>query len=914
MKTTMSTFIEDGLSGGSLLLLLLCLAIAFGFEFVNGFHDTANAVATVIYTNSLKPRIAVIISGLCNFTGVFVGGIGVALGIMKLLPVELLVSSGAGAGLAMVLALLISAILWNLGTWYFGLPASSSHTLVGAILGVGLANSALPGHHFGDGVNWSKAQEIGLSLLVSPIVGFSLAASLLLLLKVIFRKNQSLFEPPPRDTPPPLPIRLLLMLTCGGVSFAHGSNDGQKGVGIVMLVLMGLVPAGYALDRGANGATIERTIAASVALSDVLHGHADKAVIADVDKATEQLAEVRARLAGKSAVAEIARDQRFQVRQAILLADKSIDTMVKGKHLSLSAADGEKFASDRKALRALTDYAPSWVLVAIALSLGVGTMVGWKRIVVTVGEKIGKSHLTYGQGASAELVAMSTIGLSSVLGLPVSTTHVLSSGIAGTMVAQKSGLQRSTVQSIALAWILTLPVAMVLSAVLFLGFRSVLGGGAPPMTAHVMVVPDNDDPPPPPKAAQKLRLGGSNTIGEQLAPRLARAFLERQGAAAVTIDPKDPTTHRVVVHGTLGGKPVSVEITSPGSKFAFECLASGACDVGMSSRAMHADESEKLKSLGDLTQPGFEHVLGQDGVAVIVHRQNPVTTLTLDKLAKIFIGAVTDWSLVGGQAGPIKVYARDSASGTYDVVSSLVTKGAAIKATTSFDDSEALARAVSADVAAIGFIGLPYVKDEKSIAIQDGDAAALYPTVFTVATEDYPLTRRLYLYSDDDPQNAFTAAFIGFVQSDDGQRLVEGAGFVSLAVRAEKPAASPGAPERFTRAIVGASRLSVNFRFRAGGTELDSKSLRDFDRIIAYLALPENRSRQTLLLGFADNQGQDSANEVLSRSRAEAVAKLFQQRGVMPALIDGFGNTMSVAPNTTPEGRERNRRVEVWVR
>ena len=908
----MNAFLEEGMSGGSIALLVLCLAIAFGFEFANGFHDTANAVATVIYTHSLKPRIAVLISGACNFTGVVLSGIGVALAILKLLPVELLVSSGAGAGLAMVLALLISAILWNVGTWYFGLPASSSHTLIGAIVGVGLANSALPGHHFGDGVNWAKAADVGLSLLLSPVIGFSLAAGLLLLIKVVFKSYPALFEPPPKDKAPPFLIRALLTLTCGGVSYSHGSNDGQKGVGIVMLILMGLVPAGFALNHDATSNTIDHTIAASVALTATVHDHADKAAVAEADKATEELAQVRTRLAGKAKVSDIPRAQRFEVRQAILLADKSIDTLVKSKKLKLSDDEAHKLKKDREELRALTDYAPKWVLVAIAIALGVGTMVGWKRIVVTVGEKIGKSHLTYAQGASAELVAMCTIGLASSFGLPVSTTHVLSSGIAGTMVAQKSGLQRSTVQSIALAWVLTLPVAMVLAAVLFLGLRAGISGGSPEVAAHVVVVPDNEEPPPAPLAEQTLRLGGSNTIGEQLAPRLAKAFLERQGASGVTVDAKDAKAQRVVVHGTLDGKPIRVEIVAPGSKIAFECLANDACDVGMSSRPIHADEAEKLKALGDMTQPASEHILGQDGVAVIVNRANPVATLAVSDLAKIFTGAITDWSAVGGAAGPIDVVARDTASGTYDVFTSLVTGGAAVKATTSFDDSEALSRAVSGDPGAIGFIGLPYVKGAKALGVKAGDALPLYPTVFTVATEDYPLTRRLYLYDADSPKNPLASAFVGFAQSDDGQRLVEESGFVSLAVRTEIPAAPIDAPERYTKELAGASRLSVDFRFRTGGVELDTKAVRDLDRVVAYLSLPQNRTRQALLVGFAE--GGESTSEALSRQRAATLANLLKQRGVAPTLVDGFGSALPVAPNSTPKGRERNRRGEVWVR
>jgi phosphate/sulfate permease len=456
-----------------MVLLVVCIFIAFGFEFVNGFHDTANAVATVIYTHSLPPRLAVVISGLCNFTGVFVGGIAVAMGIINLLPVELLVQSGPGAGLAMVLALLMAAILWNLGTWYLGLPASSSHTLIGAILGVGVANSLGPGHTFGDGVNWHKAEEIGASLLLSPILGFCAAALLLILIRR-YTTNKKLLESPEGKDPPPIGTRGLLIMTCSGVSFSHGSNDGQKGVGIVMLILMGLVPSGYALDLDAPQSRIQETVAAVASIEDTVKNHGDKAAQAEADKAIAQLDRVREHLAGKTSIADIPKAERFEVRQAMLLADKAIEGLQKKGGLGLSEAEAKKLATDRKHMRALTEYAPTWVLLAIALSLGVGTMIGWKRIVVTIGEKIGKTHLTYAQGASAELVAMSTIGLAAWLGLPVSTTHVLSSGIAGTMVAQRSGLQTSTVRNIALAWVLTLPVSLVLSAVLFLLFRALL--------------------------------------------------------------------------------------------------------------------------------------------------------------------------------------------------------------------------------------------------------------------------------------------------------------------------------------------------------------------------------------------------------------------------------------------------------
>jgi PiT family inorganic phosphate transporter len=469
----MDALFDHGLSAGAALTLFVCLVIALGFEFVNGFHDTANAVATVIYTNSLKPRAAVMLSGLCNFAGVFIGGIAVALGIMNLLPVELLVAGGAHAGLAMVLALLLSAIVWNLGTWYMGLPASSSHTLIGAILGVGVANSLRPGHTFGAGVNWAKAGEIGLSLIVSPVFGFCMAALVLLLVRR-YTRSQGLLIAPPKDLPPSPGVRALLIATCSGVSFAHGSNDGQKGVGLVMLILIGIVPAGFALDLNAGHDRIERSLRATTAIERVVAAHSDAASQAEAARVREQLAEVRCHLEGRGAVRDIPREERFQVRQAMLLADKTLDKMVKSGGLGLTAAEAKELKKLRAELRNLTDYAPTWVLFAIALALGVGTMVGWKRIVVTVGEKIGKAHLTYAQGASAELVAMSTIGFASATGLPVSTTHVLSSGIAGTMVANGSGIQKSTVRNIALAWLLTLPASMTLSAVFFTVFRLVL--------------------------------------------------------------------------------------------------------------------------------------------------------------------------------------------------------------------------------------------------------------------------------------------------------------------------------------------------------------------------------------------------------------------------------------------------------
>lgn len=457
------------LSGGSLALLIVALAIALGFEFVNGFHDTANAVATVIYTKSLRPWPAVLWSGFCNFCGVYLGGTAVAFSIVNLLPVDLLIRAGSGASLAMVLALLIAAILWNLGTWFLGLPASSSHTLIGAIVGVGLANSLLPGHVFGEGVNWDKAREVGLSLLISPLIGFTLSAGLYLMLKATIRSPE-LYEPPLEDRPPPFWIRAVLVSTCTGVSFAHGSNDGQKGIGLIMLILIGVLPAHYALNPAAGEPRVRRTLAAAARLESLLQ---QRESVPGASALLDELADLRTTLKRYPTLHAIPEEARWQVRANLLSLSKGLATLKRTKHSGISRQDWKAVSQCQAEMKPLIEYSPTWVLMAVATALGVGTTVGWKRIVLTVGEKIGKSHLTYAQGASAELVAMSTIGLADLGGLPVSTTHVLSSGVAGTMAASGSGLRGRTVRNIALAWLLTLPVSMLLAGGFYLLFRLV---------------------------------------------------------------------------------------------------------------------------------------------------------------------------------------------------------------------------------------------------------------------------------------------------------------------------------------------------------------------------------------------------------------------------------------------------------
>ena len=472
------------------LLLALALLIALGFEFVNGFHDTANAVATVIYTHSLEPNVAVVWSGICNLTGVLFSSGTVAFAIITLLPVELILQVSSGAGYSMIFALLIAAIVWNLSTWWFGLPASSSHTMVGSIIGVGLANQLLSTHTGTSGVDWEQAIKVFKVLLISPLIGFG-AAALLMLVSKRFIKYPSLYEAPKNNQPPPWPIRALLLLTCSGVSFSHGSNDGQKGMGLIMLILIGTVPTAYALNHAVTASDMQDFIAASEQAGHILDRHVDPSGILGPDARAEVTDYIRTQqlqpdtiLALRELVEDLnhevalykvfksvpAQDQT-NVRNDMYVASEALRLMAKNHNPAFTAQESATLANYKSKVDKATKFIPDWVKVAVALALGLGTMVGWKRIVVTVGERIGKQHLTYAQGASAELVAMATIFAANIWGLPVSTTHVLSSGVAGTMTANGSGLHFSTVRNIAAGWVFTLPAAALLSGLLYWLFR-----------------------------------------------------------------------------------------------------------------------------------------------------------------------------------------------------------------------------------------------------------------------------------------------------------------------------------------------------------------------------------------------------------------------------------------------------------
>ena len=464
-----------GLEAGVFILLIFCLLAACAFEFVNGFHDTANAVATVIYTNSLKPAQAVIWSGICNFIGVFIGGIGVAMGIVKLLPIEALIDPDIYHNIALILALLFSAIFWNLGTWYLGLPASSSHTLIGSILGVGFAYPFVQ-ETGQSAVDFTKAMEIGASLIISPVFGFSFTVLLMFIMKK-FLDNDAIFKEPKKGKVPPFWIRGILIATCTGVSVSHGANDGQKGVGLMMLILIGIMPAYFALNTALPvNLSVPHLSNLEHALSRVDTSDFDEREMALFHQAGKSASRLHEIAVSKPVTEELSPSGKLEIRSLILKINKSATSLLKSPNLAMNQKDRRLVNSSLDGLKQHTDYSPFWVTLLISVSLGLGTTIGWKRIVKTLGEKIGKEHLTYAQGASSELVAASTIAVSTWLSLPVSTTHVLSSGIAGSMVASKGvkNLRKDTVTSILLAWILTLPATILISGCLFILFRAIL--------------------------------------------------------------------------------------------------------------------------------------------------------------------------------------------------------------------------------------------------------------------------------------------------------------------------------------------------------------------------------------------------------------------------------------------------------
>lgn len=475
--------------------LVLCLALAFVlfYEAINGFHDTANAVATVIYTRAMRPNLAVIMAAIFNFFGVLLGGLSVAYAIVHMLPTDLLLNMGSSHGLAMVFSMLLAAIIWNLGTWYFGLPASSSHTLIGAIIGIGLTNAIMTGTSVIDALNIPKVVDIFASLIVSPIVGLVCAGSLLFLLLRYWsgtKKRARIHRVPVErkkkggKKKPPFWTRIALILSAAGVAFSHGANDGQKGIGLIMLVLVGIAPAGFAVNMNASGYEITRTRDAIGNLAIYFQQHpellelvtdAAQPIPSGSDPAEfhchpantiDALSRVKAMLSGDmDNYSKLSMTQRSQLRRIMLCISDTTENVA--KLANVGSDDRQLLKKLRTDMLNTIEYAPIWIIMAVALALGIGTMIGWKRVATTIGEKIGKQGMTYAQGMSAQITAAVSIGLASYVGMPVSTTHVLSSAVAGTMIVDGGGLQRKTVINILMAWVFTLPAAILLSGTLF---------------------------------------------------------------------------------------------------------------------------------------------------------------------------------------------------------------------------------------------------------------------------------------------------------------------------------------------------------------------------------------------------------------------------------------------------------------
>ncbi|MES2443725.1 MAG: inorganic phosphate transporter [Pseudomonadota bacterium] len=481
--------VGETLELGVFAFLGVALLIALGFEFVNGFHDTANAVATVIYTNSMPAHVAVVWSGFFNFLGVMLSSGAVAYAIITLLPVDLILNVGSAAGFAMIFALLFAAVIWNLATWYVGLPNSSSHTLIGSVLGVGLANQLiLQGSRGGTaGVDWGQVQKVLTGLWMAPLIGFGAALLLVLVMRLLVRRPE-LYRSPEGNAPPPRGIRALMIFTCTAVSFTHGSNDGQKGMGLIMLILIGCAPTAYALNRtlpASETPAFVQTANVATSVFDARGGAVDMPVeqarglltvslqqhridTPQTYAALESLSrDLSARVAGYGSLKAVPAEATHNVRNDMYLVLDSTRLITKKPPADFSKADVSAVKAYQTRLEAGTRFIPLWVKIVVAIALGLGTMIGWKRIVITVGEKIGKHQMTYGQGAASGLVTAGTILAADQFGLPVSTTHILSSSVAGGSVGSGGGLQARTIGNLAAAWLLTLPVAMALSGGLY---------------------------------------------------------------------------------------------------------------------------------------------------------------------------------------------------------------------------------------------------------------------------------------------------------------------------------------------------------------------------------------------------------------------------------------------------------------
>ena len=441
-------------------VLIFCFVLVLAFEFSNGFHDTANAVATVIYTNSLKPVPAVVLSGVMNFLGVILGGVAVAFTLVELLPPDVLTPPNGNPAIAMLLALFLAALIWNVATWWLGIPCSSSHAIIGSLLGVAIVNSISASRGLGGGVDWSQVWAVLRALFISPLLGFVLAGALFRILQKVIA-DETLFEPTEAGLTPPWWVRGLLILTCSGVSFAHGSNDGQKSIGLIMLTIIGIMPAAFCLNADTPPSTLPALTQAAQQAGPLIQRYGDD----EKSRAVADAERIGKVIGGVKALTEVPETERPGLRDSVYHVIAELKVVADSK----AASDDEKASAKRlhATLHGSVEYAPVWVRMLSAVCLGLGTMIGYKRIVTTIGERIGKRHLSPAQGASAELVGGALIGTAGFSGLPVSTTHIISSGVAGTMAGSGAGVQSRVVWQIAIAWLATLPATIVLSGGLF---------------------------------------------------------------------------------------------------------------------------------------------------------------------------------------------------------------------------------------------------------------------------------------------------------------------------------------------------------------------------------------------------------------------------------------------------------------
>lgn len=479
----------SGLDFLTSILLIISLLFVLIYEFINGFHDTANAVATVIYTRAIKSSVAVIIAGIFNFIGVVLGGLSVAYAIIHLLPSNLLLNIDSIHGISIIFAILLAAIFWNLGTWYLGIPSSSSHTLIGSIIGIAITNSLITKSSINDALNINKMFSIFTSLVFSPILGFFASGLLILCFRYFFQKKYSCIHMTPlkqekirNKKKPPLWIRIILIISSIGVSYSHGANDGQKGIGLIMLVLIAITPIGFIVNMNASKADIQNTRQSIKFLEKYYYDHnqelkniiqmvpfsifdkisVNKISFCNKKNAIYAIKKSQILLHSLDNYNKLNVNQRIQIRRLLVCIGSIVDKIIKSPNIDIK--DKKNLYALKNNLLSTIEYAPMWIIIIIAISLSLGTMIGWKRISTTIIEKIGKKDITYAQGISAQLTAGISICIASYIGMPVSTPHILSSSIAGAILIDGQKIQKKTIKNIILTWIFTIPISGLLSS------------------------------------------------------------------------------------------------------------------------------------------------------------------------------------------------------------------------------------------------------------------------------------------------------------------------------------------------------------------------------------------------------------------------------------------------------------------